>query len=671
MNAGSLYPGFQNPLLGVATPAAPEHVAIVGAGTIGPDIGYYLKSALPGMRLTLVDVAEAPLAAALERFRGYAAKAVDKGKMKPDLAERVLQNIVTTTDYDGLRGAELVIEAATEDIELKHRIFAAIEERVAPETVITSNTSSIPASILFSGLRHPGRSTVTHFFAPAWRNPVVEVITWSRSERATVDYLRWLFASTGKVPVVTDDKVCFMLDRIFDNWVNEAAYNLDVATARQIDKVAEDFVAAGPFWVVDMSNGNPIIVETNTRQMDAEGPCYRPNPIFNSVLRWVVSKRGDVVEVPEEIREQVRVRFLGILFSQSLDIVARGIGTAAELELGCELALGFKRGPFALMEELGAGGVEQVLRRFEAERPGFPGLEYLPGYEELTDFRRYTLVDRLDDVVVITIRRPRQLNALNNALTDEVRSIICEHEADPSVTGFVIVGYGTKAFCAGADVGELLTVLGKAEAAAQYARDSSRLLMHLDSMTKPVVAALNGFALGGGAELAFRCHDRIGTPGSYLQLPEVTLGILPGVGGMIVPFRRWPEHARLFTAMCCGAERLSAERALEMGVLSALEPDYEALVQRAAARVREIAADGLPAIAGRPDEAEIEFGTAVPGDGHEPAAEVVAIILRAIKDGARASSLGEALEVGYRAFGEVVCTEAAQAGLSGFVAGRR
>ena len=185
----------------------------------------------------------------------------------------------------------------------------------------------------------------------------MEVITWDGADRATVDYLRWLFAVTGKTPLVTADVVCFMLDRIFDNWVNESGYCLPFATAKQVDKVAEEFAAAGPFWVVDMSNGNPIIVETNTRQMEAEGEGYRPAHIFNSVLRWVVGKRGEVVEIAEDVRARVRTRLLGILFSQSLDIVAREIGTPEDLELGCLLALGFKQGPFALMEGLGNEGV--------------------------------------------------------------------------------------------------------------------------------------------------------------------------------------------------------------------------------------------------------------------------------------------------------------------------
>ena len=96
MSESALYPGFHNPLLGSPRQDLPTHVAIVGAGTIGPDIGYYLKAALPDITLTLMDVAAEPLEASCARYAEYAAKSVNRGKMKPEMAERVLDGIVYT-----------------------------------------------------------------------------------------------------------------------------------------------------------------------------------------------------------------------------------------------------------------------------------------------------------------------------------------------------------------------------------------------------------------------------------------------------------------------------------------------------------------------------------------------------------------------------------------------
>ena len=110
-------------------------------------------------------------------------------------------------------------------------------------------------------------------------------------------WLRRLFAQTGKVPLVTADAPCFMLDRVFDNWCNEAALLLGDASAAQIDSVAAEFVHAGPFFVLNLAHGNPIIIETNTLQADEEGEHYRPAPVFRSVERWNTVAPGRAVEV--------------------------------------------------------------------------------------------------------------------------------------------------------------------------------------------------------------------------------------------------------------------------------------------------------------------------------------------------------------------------------------
>ena len=638
----------------------PARIALIGAGTIGPDIGYYLKSALPSLELVLVDVAQAALDKALARFDSYAKKAVARGKMKQAEAAALTRGVTATTDYAAIRGADWVLEAATEDLALKRRIFAQVEELASPQALITSNTSSLPAARIFSELRHKARATVTHFFAPAWRNPVVEVIQGKDIDPQVVQWLRWFFCMTGKVPLVTSDVECFMLDRVFDNWCNDAALCLERATAAQIDSVAEEFVHAGPFFVLNLANGNPIITETNTLQAQAEGAHYRPAPIFRSVATWATAPMGKRVPVPPETAAAVRDRLLGVLFSQAADILERGIGDAADLDLGCRLALGFRKGPLELMKSLGDPEVRRVMDRFAVERPGMPILK-----KPVPAFERNVLVDDVDGVKVITLRRPEAMNALHDQLNDEILQVIRRYESDAAVKGFVITGYGPRAFCAGADIGRFPTMLGDAAAAAQYARDCSRLLVHLDSMAKPVVAALNGMALGGGLELAMRCHAIVAQRGAWLQFPEVTLGIAPGIGAMVVPYRRWPQAAHLFHGMLRNAERVSAAQAHEAGIVAALADDFASLIRKAVQQVE--------ALAGRP-RPRLDGAVAIapfPQDKGRFSAEVTGIIEQAVRAAAQAPTLGEALEIGYRAFGLSACTSAAREGISAFLGGGR
>ncbi|MBW1730429.1 MAG: 3-hydroxyacyl-CoA dehydrogenase/enoyl-CoA hydratase family protein [Deltaproteobacteria bacterium] len=664
----TLYQIRYNPLLIQPSRGLPKEVAIIGAGTIGPDIGYYVKSALPNIRLYLVDVVEEALKAAEKRLTGYAQKAVDRRKMKEDKAKAVLENIVYTIDYDQIKNCDLVIEAATENIPLKQKIFETVEGLVKDDTIITSNTSSIPADRIFNKMKKPERATITHFFAPAWRSLPVEVILWDKVGQEVVDYLFWFFANTGKAPIITDNAICFMLDRIFDNWCNEAAYLLSQATASQIDKVAEEFVFAGPFYVLNMANGNPIIIETNTLQME-EGDHYKPASILASVDRWNTHRPGAKVEVPESLRNVIRDRLLGILFSQSFDIIDRGIGLKEDLNFGCQVALGFRKGPLDIMRDLGEDEVNRIMKNFAEARPGFP--QPKESFSFYQAFSRFLLVDEIDGVKVITIRRPQAMNALNDEVMDEILSVFKQYEGDPEVKGFVITGYGTSAFSAGADIGKFPEMLGDFEASVEYSRDCAQVQLYMDKMNKPVVAAINGLALGGGLELAIRCHAIVAMKNARFQFPEITLGIAPGIGGCVVPYRRWPAGAELFHEMLCLARPIDAAKALELGIVEKVADSYGELISVAVERAKSLS-ENIPRIPdGKVEIPEIKLPDRPMAGNLALSKEAVEIISETIKEAAAANSLEEALEIGYKGFARTACTEAAKEGIGAFLQKRK
>ncbi|MBN2032790.1 MAG: 3-hydroxyacyl-CoA dehydrogenase/enoyl-CoA hydratase family protein [Deltaproteobacteria bacterium] len=663
-----LYPSGCNPLFIKPSRPLPKEVAVVGAGTIGPDIGYYIKSALPSITLYLVDVVEEALKNAEKRYEEYASKAVQKRKMKEEKAKEILRNIVYTVDYSRIKNCDLVIEAATETIPLKQKIFETLEGVVAANAIITSNTSSIPADRIFNTIKHPERATITHFFAPAWRSLPVEVISWEKANRDTLDFLFWFFAQTGKVPIMTDNVLCFMLDRIFDNWCNEAAYLLPYARAAQIDKAAEEFVFTGPFYVLNMANGNPIITETNTLQME-EGACYKPAPIFPSVDRWLTPRPGSKVEVPDDIKKLIRERMLGILFSQSFDIIDRGIGAKGDLNYGCQIALGFRKGPLDIMRDLGEAEVMGIVKRFDGDRPGFP----LPksSYDFYQDFKRFLLVDEIDGVIVITLRRPEALNAISDEINNEILSVLKENADKPDVKGFVITGYGNRAFSAGADIGKFPQTLGNFSAAAQYAKDCAEVQLFMDRMQKPMIAAINGMALGGGFEIALRCHGMVATKNAFFQFPEITLGILPGIGGCIVPYRKWPQGAKLFHEMICVARPINAKEALEIGMVSKLVDDIPELIKTAVEEVKNLQGKIRRIPDGKVEIPEFTLPDPPVAGKQALSKEAVSIIIKTIRAGAGAATFAEALEAGYIGSAEIACTEAAKEGISAFLEKRK
>jgi enoyl-CoA hydratase/3-hydroxyacyl-CoA dehydrogenase len=286
-----------------------------------------------------------------------------------------------------------------------------------------------------------------------------------------------------------------------------------------------------------------------------------------------------------------------------------------------------------------------------------------------TTFARDVLVDDVAGVRIITLRRPEAMNALHDELNDEILAAITAVENDPNTIGYVITGYGARAFSAGADIGRFPSLLGNAPAAADYARACSRVLMHLDQMQKPVVAALNGMALGGGLELAIRTQGMVAVPGAILQFPEITLGIVPGIGAMVVPYRRWPKGAAVLHGMLRAGERIDTEMAAGIGMIDECVGAAD-LLPRAMALVRELAGKPRASLDAPIGVIALPKAEVKSAEGVQLSAAVRAIMDRAIVAAAAAPSLTAALEIGYRAFGESACTAAAREGIDAFFAKR-
>jgi len=659
-----LYTSAVNPLLLKPARPLPGEVGVIGAGITGVDIGYYLKSSLPDMKLILVDAGEEILKRAERQFFDYVKNSVDKKKVKEEQGQKILGNITYTTDYHQIKDADLVIETLAEDISLKKEVFSRVEEIVGAAAIITSNTGLFPPDQIFTEMKNPARATVTHFFAPVWRSIPVEVVSWERLNQEVLDYLSWIFAMTGKVAIVTNNAVCLMLGRIWNNWCNEAAHLLDDATAGIIDHVAEKFVSEGPFRTLNTTKGNDVVFEGNTLQME-EGDHYLPSPALKSAQPWETRKPGSIPDVPEGKINMVRDRLLGVLFSQSFDIVDRGIGTPEDLNFGCQVALGFNKGPMDIMLDMGEDTTRQIVNKFQAARGGFPGPKR--AYQEYQNFRRYILLDEIDGVKIITMRRPQAMNAIRGELNNEIMALLKEYENDPNTKGFVLTGYGTAAFSAGADIGTFPDMLGDIEKGTQAARDWAKVQPYMDQLGKPIVAAINGVALGGGLELAIRCHSMVATANARFQFPEIMLGILPAIGGTIVPYRKWPKGAGLFHEMLCLARPINVKEALEIGMVSKVTNSYYEMIEEAIREVNNLTGRIRRIPDGRVDIPKMEMPENPAAGKLALSKESISIIIKTVEKGARAERFADALEIGYRGFGEIACTEAAKEGVAAFM----
>jgi enoyl-CoA hydratase len=202
------------------------------------------------------------------------------------------------------------------------------------------------------------------------------------------------------------------------------------------------------------------------------------------------------------------------------------------------------------------------------------------------------LIEKKDGILWMTINRPEKLNALNSAVLDALKYCIADLQADNHIKGAILTGSGEKAFVAGADIKEF----------ADFSVEQGRLLSALgqkllfdfvENMSKPVIAAVNGFALGGGLELAMACHMRIASDNAKMGLPEVTLGVIPGYGGT----QRLAQLVGKGKAMemITTAGMISAAEALHWGLVNAVVTQAE-LMGKASELARKIASNSPTAV---------------------------------------------------------------------------
>jgi enoyl-CoA hydratase / 3-hydroxyacyl-CoA dehydrogenase len=317
------------------------------------------------------------------------------------------------------------------------------------------------------------------------------------------------------------------------------------------------------------------------------------------------------------------------------------------------------------MRDFGEAEVARIMNKLKTHRPGYPAAK--KPYEEYQRFNRYLLVDDFDGVKVITMRRPQALNAINGEMRDELTSTLRQLKDDPHTKGFILTGYGTTAFSAGADIGGFPEVLGDRAKAVRYTRDRDELHRVIDNMGKPVVAAVNGTATGRGLELAIRCHRIIATKNARFQFPEITFGIIPGLGGAIVPYRKWPKGAKLFHEMICLSRPIIAKEAAEIGMVDKLADNYYEMIQEARKEVEKLRGKVTLILDGKVEIPPVELPEQPMAGEQVLSKEALSILVRVIEEGAATERFADALEVGYQGVGEIACTDAVREGISAFL----
>ncbi|MGE8391003.1 3-hydroxybutyryl-CoA dehydrogenase [Pseudomonas sp. BIGb0427] len=263
-----------------------QNIAVIGAGTMGNGIAQVC--AVAGYQVTLIDVSDAALERGLATLRKNLERQVSKQTLAAEDAEAAVARIRTSTDYAQLQQAELVIEAATENLELKLRILKQIAASVSDQCVIATNTSSLSITQLGAAVSQPERFVGVHFFNPVPMMALVEIIRGLQTSDATYAKALALTEKVGKTPISAGNRPGFVVNRILVPMINEAIFVLQegLASAEDIDTGMRLGCnqPIGPLALADLIGLDTLLAIIEAFHEGYNDSKYRPAPLLKEMV---------------------------------------------------------------------------------------------------------------------------------------------------------------------------------------------------------------------------------------------------------------------------------------------------------------------------------------------------------------------------------------------------
>jgi len=506
-------------------------------------------------------------------------------------------------------------------MEIKADVWGDVEEPAPEHALFASNTSSISITDLSEQTERPEQFCGMHFFNPPVRMDLVEVISGAHTSEETLSAVEGVAAQMDKTPVrVRKDSPGFVVNRVLVPLMNEAAWLVHEgeATVAEVDATTK-FDLGLPMGSFELADQVGIDVGYHVLEyMHAElGDAYEPCPLLaEKVDAEELGKKtgsgfydyenGDGAEIPADAgREDVRDRLLALMANEVAGLIGDDVADAADIDRAVKLGAGFPDGPAKLADDRGIADLVDTLDE-AAEATGAARYEATAflrdlaetgetfhgdgaAADEASDGYEFDTLDVTVDGRVghVELDRPHRMNTISGELLDDLADAVDALEDDDDVRALLLTGAGDRAFSAGADVQSMAAGGGDPLEGTELSRQGQATFGKLEAADMPVLAAIDGYCLGGGMELATCADMRIASDRSQLGQPEHNLGLLPGWGGTqrlkhVVGEGRAKEI--IFTA-----ERYDAETMAEYGFLNEVHAPDE-LDERAWELARDLAA---------------------------------------------------------------------------------
>jgi len=569
-------------------------IAVLGAGTMGHGIAQV--AAMAGYEVHLRDVSDEFVQKGMERIRASLNKFLERGKISKEEMESVLSRIHGTTDLgSAVKDVDFVIEAVPEVFDIKAEIFREID-RIAPShTVFATNTSSLPISELSSVTSRPDRFVGMHFFNPPQLMRLVEVVRGDRTSEETVRKTIELAKSMGKEPIlVKKDVPGFIVNRILVRWLNEACL---IAEREGKDIILIDSSLKGkaglPMGAFELSDyiGLDVmrdIIDAMVRRGFTLKPCPKWSELVSKGMLGAKTGHGfydwskgrpQIPPNPDADFDPMEVLCMAV--NEAAWLLRNDVASAEEIDRAVILGLNFPKGPLRMADEYGLDKIKGIIER-KAKEFGLPEYAVDPlisekvargelGISSGKGFFDYSIKQKDFGPVIykesppiawIRLNRPEKLNVLDEDMVLGILSAL-EEARKEEIRVVVITGEG-KAFCAGADIRGFKGI--SPIDAFNLSKRLNRAFREIYEFPKPVIAMVNGFALGGGLELAMACDLRVASERAQFGQPEITLGIITGAGGSF----RLPELVGISKAkeLMFTGDMITADEALRIGLIN-------------------------------------------------------------------------------------------------------